>query len=151
MAFTTGATINEFEAQQNLGDSSVARATGGFSLSTDLLQYTNTVNALEANMVLTATFASPPTANTSVSLFARLISVQSTNSEQVPDANFQETFLSAFALNDAAGLQAKAVDISLPNSKSGQVYEFYVQNNAGQTMSAGWALHITPKAINAKA
>jgi hypothetical protein len=151
MTFTTGATINEFELQQDLGNSSAARATGGFSLTGDLLQYTNTVNALEASIVLTATFASPPTANTSVSLFARLISVQSTNSEQVPDANFQQTFLNAFALNDVSGLQTKAVDISLPNSKAGQVYEFYIQNNAGVTVSAGWKLFITPKAINAKA
>jgi hypothetical protein len=52
-----------------------------------------------------------------------------------------------FPLNDVTGAQFIPIEIALPNVGAGQVWQPFIQNNGGQSMSAGWDIHITPKAI----
>ena len=75
------------------------------------------------------------------------MNIDSTNDQITPDANFGHVYLGSFPLDDTISTQYIPLDIRLPNTYTSQVYEFYIENNGGQTMSAGWTLKITPKTI----
>jgi len=73
--------------------------------------------------------------------------VQSTNDQDVPDANFGHVFVGSFPLNDVTTGQYISIDIALPNTVTSQQYEFYVENQSGQSLPAGWDIYVTPKTI----
>jgi len=147
MAISTDAAIDFFGNQDTVTSSSSSVADGAFSVSGDITTWTNDDDAVSAAVVFEGTYSSAPDASSSVSLFARLMNIQSTNDQDTPDSNFGHTFLGSFPLNDVTSSQYIAIEVSLPNTKTSQEYEFYIQNNAGQTLSSGWDLYITPKAI----
>jgi len=147
MAISTGAAIEFFGTQDTLGTSSAAVANAAFSIASDLSTWVNDDDAPMASVTLLANFAVAPAANTSVNLYLRLLDVQSTNDGTVPDANFQHTYVGSFPLNDSTVAQYITIDIGLPNAKTSQNYEFYVENSSGQSLPAGWDIYVTPKAI----
>ena len=147
MAIATGAAVEFFGTQDTLGTSSAAVADAAFSIAGDLSTWTNDDDAVSASVTLLANFSVAPTANTSVNLYLRLLDVQSTNDGTVPDANFQHTYVGSFPLNDSTVAQYITMDIGLPNSVTSQQYEFYVENQSGQSLPAGWDIYVTPKAI----
>lgn len=147
MAISTGAAVEFFGTQDTLGTSSAAVANAAFSIASDLSTWVNDDDAPMASVTLLANFAVAPTANTSVNLYLRLLDVQSTNDGTVPDANFQHTYVGSFPLNDSNIAQYITIDIGLPNAKTSQNYEFYVENSSGQSLPAGWDIYVTPKAI----
>ena len=147
MAIATGAAIEFFGTQDTLGTSSAAVANDAFSIAGDLSTWTNDDDAISASVTLLANFSVAPTANTSINLYLRLLDVQSTNDGTVPDANFQHTYVGSFPLNDSTVAQYITIDIGLPNSVTSQDYEFYVENQSGQSLPAGWDIYVTPKAI----
>ena len=147
MAIATGAAIEFFGTQDTLGTSSAAVANDAFSIAGDLSTWTNDDDAVSASVTLLANFSVAPTANTSINLYLRLLDVQSTNDGTVPDANFQHTYVGSFPLNDSTVAQYITIDIGLPNSVTSQQYEFYVENQSGQSLPAGWDCYVTPKAI----
>lgn len=147
MAILKDSAIHFFGDQDTLGDSSAIVANNGFSLSTDVLVWINDDDAPMASVTLFADFAVPPTANTSVNLYMRLMNVQGANNATVPDANFQHMYVGSFPLNDSTLTQYITLDISLPNTMTSQNYEFYVENKSGQSLPAGWDIYITPKTI----
>ena len=147
MAIATGAAVEFFGTQDTLGTSSAAVANDAFSIAGDLSTWTNDDDAVSASVTLLANFSVAPTANTSINLYLRLLDVQSTNDGTVPDANFQHTYVGSFPLNDSTVAQYITIDIGLPNSVTSQQYEFYVENQSGQSLPAGWDIYVTPKAI----
>ena len=147
MAIATGAAIEFFGTQDTLGTSSAAVADAAFSIAGDLSTWTNDDDAVRASVTLLANFSVAPTANTSVNLYLRLLDVQSTNDGTVPDANFQHTYVGSFPLNDSTVAQYITIDISLPNGYTSQQYEFYIENQSGEILPAGWDIFVTPKAI----
>ncbi len=147
MAISTGSAIEFFGTQDTLGTSSAAVADAAFSVAGDLSTWTNDDDAVSASVTLLANFSVAPTANTSVNLYLRLLDVQSTNDGTVPDANFQHTYVGSFPLNDSTVAQYITIDVGLPNSVTSQQYEFYVENQSGQSLPAGWDIYVTPKAI----
>ena len=146
-ALPTGSAIEFFGDQDTLGTSSAAVADAAFSIAGDLSTWTNDDDAVSASVTLLANFSVAPTANTSINLYLRLLDVQSTNDGTVPDANFQHTYVGSFPLNDSTVAQYITIDIGLPNSVTSQDYEFYVENQSGQSLPAGWDIYVTPKAI----
>ncbi len=147
MAIATGAAVEFFGTQDTLGTSIAAVADGAFSVEGALSTWTNDDDAVSASVTLLANFSVAPAANTSVNLYLRLLDVQSTNDNTVPDANFQHTYVGSFPLNDSTVAQYITIDIGLPNSVTSQQYEFYVENQSGQSLPAGWDIYVTPKAI----
>jgi hypothetical protein len=147
MAIATGAAIEFFGTQDTLGTTSSAVANAAFSVAADLSTWTNDDDAVSASVTLLANFSVAPTANTSINLYLRLLDVQSTNDGTVPDANFQHTYVGSFPLNDSTVAQYITIDIGLPNSVTSQQYEFYIENQSGQSLPAGWDIYVTPKAI----
>ena len=147
MAIATGAAVEFFGTQDTLGTSSAAVSNAAFSVAGDLSTWTNDDDAVSASVTLLANFSAAPTANTSINLYLRLLDVQSTNDGTVPDANFQHTYVGGFPLNDSTVAQYVTIDIGLPNSVTSQQYEFYIENQSGQSLPAGWDIYVTPKAI----
>lgn len=147
MAITTGAMIEYFGTEDTVSGTTSAVANGAFSVAGDVNAWTNDDDAVYATAKLLCTFSSTPTANTSVSLFARLMDISGTSDQQAPDANNRHVFLGVFPLNDVTSAQIIPIEIPLPNSETSQVYEFYLYNQSGQSLPSGWSLLITPKAI----
>lgn len=147
MAIGTDAAIEFFGTQDTVTGSTSSVADAAFSVAGDISAWTNDDDAPAASVILSCAFATAPDAYSTVSLYGRLINIQSTNDQDTPDANYQHTFLGVFPLNNVTTTQYIAVDVALPNTKTSQEYEFYIENNGGQTMSAGWNLYVTPKTI----
>ena len=147
MTISTDAAIHVFGTQNTLGTSSSAVADDAFSVAGDLSTWTNDDDAPQASVILLANFSVAPTANTSINLYLRPLNMQSTNDGDVPDANFQHMYVGSFPLNDVTTAQYILIDISLPNTKTSQEYEFYVENKSGQSLPAAWDIYVTPKTI----
>lgn len=148
MAIGTDSAIDFFGTQDTLGTSSAAVTNGSFSIASDLSTWVNDDDAKFASIVLLADWnTTAPDVNSSIKLYARLLNIQSTNDQDVPDANFQHVFMGRFPVNDVLTNQYIPIIISLPNNETSQNYEFYINNLTGQTIQAGWDIFITPKAI----
>lgn len=147
MAIAADAAIEFFGTQDTLGTSSAAVADAAFSIAGDLSTWTNDDDAPQASVVLLANFSVAPDANSSINLYLRPIDVQSTNDGDVPDANFQHIYVGSFPLNDVTTAQYITIQISLPNNATSQDYEFYVENQSGQSLPAAWDIFVTPKTI----
>jgi len=147
MTIGTDSAIEFFGAQTSLDSTSGSVSNDTFSVAGDLSTFTNSDDAPQASVVLEATLSVAPDANSSVAFFAQMIDIQSTNDQLVPTANFQQVFLGSFPVKDVTTAQFIPIIISLPNNATSQIYQFFIQNNTGQTISAGWDIHITPKTI----
>jgi hypothetical protein len=143
MAISTDSLVEFFGTQDTLTGSggTVADAAFGAVATT----WTNDDDAPTASVVLDCSFTTAPDANSVVNLYLRPLDIQSTNDQDVPTANFQHTFVGSFPVKDVTSQQFSQLVISLPNNAASQQYNFYIENNAGQTMDSDWDLHITPK------
>lgn len=143
MAISTNALIEFFGTQDTISGSGATVASGAFGAAATT--WTNDDDAPMASIVLDCSFSTVPTANSVVNLYLRLLDVEGTNDQDVPDANFKHIYAGSFPLNDVSTQQWSPITISLPNNKSSQQYNFYIGNQGGQTMDTDWDLHITPK------
>ena len=147
MSVSTDAAIEFFGTQKTETGTTATVADGAYSITGDIVQFTNTYDAPQAAVVAMLDWSVAPDANSSVNLYVRLINIDSTNDQDVPDANFQHVYVGSFPINDVTTNQYIAIDISLPNTASQQVYEFYIENQTGQTIQANWTLKVTPKTL----
>ncbi len=147
MAITTDAAIEFFGTEDDLESSAATVADGAFSVVGDLTAWTNDDDAPMASVALEFDYATNPDANSSISLFAALQNIESTNDQIPPTANFLHTYLGAFPVDANTTIQYVAIDINLPNNYTSQLYHFFIQNNTGQTIQASWTMHVTPKTI----
>jgi len=147
MTIGTNAAIEFFGTQDTVTSASSSILSGAFSVAADITAWTNDDDAPMANIVLKVAFAVAPDAYSRIKLYARPINVQSTNDQDTPDGNFLQVILGSFSLNNVTTTQYIPIEVTLPNGKSSQEYEFYIQNGGGQTISAGWSLYVTPKTI----
>jgi len=147
MAIGTDSAVEFFGTQDTLGTSSATVADAAFSIAGDLSTWTNDDDAPMASVTALIDYAVAPDVNTSVNLYVRLLNTQSTNDSEIPDANYQHKFVGSFPVNDVTTNQYITIDIGLPNGKTSQEYEFYIENRTGQTIQAGWDIYVTPKTI----
>lgn len=143
MAISTDAVVEFFGTQDTITGSGATVADAAFGAAATT--WTNDDDAPMASIVLDCSFTTAPDANSSVNLYLRLLNVESTNDQDVPDANFQHVYAGSFPLNDVTTQQWCPITITLPNNATSQQYNFYIENNGGQTMDSDWDLHITPK------
>jgi hypothetical protein len=147
MAISTDAAIEFFGTQDTIGSSTSAVADAAFSVSGDIVNWTNDDDAPQASVILLADYTTAPDANSAINLYVRLIDIQGTNDADIPDANFQHVYVGSFPVNDVTTAQYIPITIALPNTKTSQVYQFYIENQTGQSLPAGWDLYVTPKTI----
>jgi hypothetical protein len=102
-------------------------------------------NYPDAEFVAGLTFGTAPTENTTVDVYARELSIDSTNSAQVPESSaHRPRYIGSFVVNNISTVQyQKFIAYNVPN-----VADYYIYNNGtGQTLSAGWTLKVTPRTI----
>lgn len=153
--------MNTNDAIDKFGTQDVVTVAGGtsavvdaaFSAAGDVVSggWINTDDAELAAFALTFQYPSGTILGDGIHLFARLMNIDGTADEPQPDSGWEEHFLGSFTTD--TGLAATTDntlslghDAELPNMYTQQVYEFYIKNDAGVTMTAGWTLKITPKA-----
>ena len=150
MAFASGSRIADFDTQADLSDSSTAIAIDGFSLSSDSLTFTNTVNAKTAALVFRCNYAVAPDINSTIVVFAQQLNIDpidtGTADQSTPSLSYLHDAVASIPVLDSTGTQLSSFDIDLRNVKSGQEYQFYIWNRTGQIIPAGWSLFLTPKA-----
>ena len=145
-------TISTNDAIVKLGTTKTLEANGASIANTAMGQAddasysiaTDGSNAPDADFVLIATFATAPTINTTLDLYAQELDIDGTNDAQAPTTTYKQRYIGSFVVNavtTAQHLKVHAYDVPL-------VASYYLHNNAtGQTMSAGWSLKVTPRTI----
>jgi hypothetical protein len=148
MAIGTDSTVIFWGTADALGNTTSAVTDGSFSDGTnDLDQWTNSDDAPLAIFALEFTCATAPDVGSTIDLYGRPMNIGSAGTEdsEVPDANFLHYYMGSFPCNDVTSAQTVTFGpVGLPNVITSQPYEFYIHNNAGQTISAGWELIVTP-------
>lgn len=95
----------------------------------------------DAEFVLTCTFATAPTDNTTLALYARPLNVDGTADTEAPESSRPTYPVGVFMVNNVTTAQTmvlRARDLPLEAS-------YYLYNNGtGRTLSAGWVLKVTP-------
>ena len=151
MAIGTDAAIEFYGTQDTVtaGGGTSAVSNSAFSASGDVVSggWTNDDDAVYASMVGAFTFGTAPTSYSVINLYARLMDIDGTNDQDTPTATYTHTYLGSFPVRNSASTQYVSIEIGLPNTKTSQVYEFYIENKTGQTISAGWTMKVTPKAL----
>ena len=156
MAIGTGDGIDKFGTQDTVTAAGGTAAVGntGFSAASDVVSggWVNADDAPMAGFVLTFQYPSGTIVSDGIILYMRLMDVDGTNDEPQPDTNYKKHPIGKFTPDTAmAALTDNSItlghDVPLPNMKSSQVYEFYIENQIDVTISAGWTLKIVPKSI----
>ena len=95
----------------------------------------------DADFVLTGTFGTAPTEGTVLALYARPLDVDGTADTEVPETTRPTVFIGSFVVNNVTTAQTMTLRAYELPTKA----DYYVHNNgAGQTLSAGWTLKVTP-------
>ena len=156
MTINTDGTIEEFGAKDPLDDTTTSSIIdANMSVQADAAEWTNTDDAAEIQLILMFQHAAGSISG-AINIHVRPIEVDGTNDTPIPTTADQLGYAGSFVL-DAS--QATATDTfytaKIPltpfSTKSQQKYEFYLLNDSGQTMSAGWDLDGVPKAYNGAA
>lgn len=97
----------------------------------------------DAEFALACTFSVAPTESTVISLIARPLNIDGTADADVPEFSRQIQFIGNFIVNNVTTTQYLwLIGYDLPREA-----DYYLANNAGQTISAGWTLKVTPRTL----
>lgn len=146
MAIGTDSAIEFFGTPDVITSTGASTVAGAFTAAGT---WTNDDDAPMAAAVFLGAWTTAPAAGRSINLYARLDDIDGTNDQEIPTANYLHTFLGSFPVKDigSSTTQRTAIQISLPNTQSSQVYHFYIENGTNQTLNVNWTLEITPKTI----
>ena len=109
-----------------------------YSISADGANYP------DAKFVIAATFGTAPTEGTTLALYARPLDIDGTNDAELPETTRPTVFIGTFAVNNVTTAQY----IELLAQDVPWAAAYYLHNNGtGQTVSAGWALKVTPYTV----
>lgn len=147
MAIGTDDAIHKFGTQdQVISVAGTNVANGAFSDSGDFTQWTNDDDAPIAIFVCDFTMGANPDAGSTVDLYARLMNISDTTQDaNEPSTDFFSYYLGSFQMDDGDTAQLGVLGpVGLPNTRTSQVYDFYVQNNSGQTLNTGSTVDIVP-------
>ena len=149
MAIATNDVIDKFGTQDTVTTGTPGSvATGAFSVAGDVAEWTNDDDAPLACFALTCQWATVTgIANKRVNLYARVQNIDGTSDPGAPSANRKWTPIGAFMVYAAATSTNYLFDSGpcrLPNAAADQVFEFYIENQTGYSISSGWSLKVTP-------
>lgn len=156
MAISTNDRVEKFGTLTQIDDGSTsAISSAAFSVQADISTWTNSDDVPECQFVLMAQWATvTAVANKPVNIYARPLNIQSTNDPVSPGTSRYSHLIGSFVIYAAAittDYYFESTRCRLPNLKSGQEYEFYLENLTGQTISANWDLWIMPISDGPKA
>jgi len=98
----------------------------------------------DARFVLTGAFATAPTENTTLALYARPLNIDGTADADAPETTRPTQYIGVFVVNNVTTAQS----LVLMAQNVPWEADYYIHNNGtGQTLSAGWKLLVTPCTI----
>jgi len=104
-------------------------------------------NAPDAEFVLACTYATAPTVNTTIDLYAAEQDIDGTNDADNPTTTYKPRYIGSFVVNSVTTTQY----LKLRASDVPTVAYYYLHNNGtGQTIGAGWTLKVTPRTVGPK-
>lgn len=152
MAISTDAAINFFGTQDLVtiaaGTSEVTNTS--YSVDGDCVSpdWSNDDDALLAGFVLKFQYPSGTITIGGIALYCQRMNIDGANDEPVPDANYSAQFLGSFPTDSGLAVTTDNYiplgHTALPNLYTNQVYNFFIKNNCGVTLTAGWTIKITP-------
>lgn len=98
-----------------------------------------------ADFTLSFTFAIAPTENLVLAVYARPLDIDGTNDAEVPEPTRPTFFIGSIPVNDVTTVQYGFLMGRQVPPKA----DYYVHNLAGQSVSAGWTLKVTPRSYKA--
>jgi len=104
-------------------------------------------NAPDAEFVLACSFATAPTVNTTLDLYAAEQDIDGTNDAADPTTTYKPRYIGSFVVNSVTTtqyLKLRANDVPTI------AYYFLHNNGTGQTVNAGWTLKVTPRTVGPK-
>ena len=109
-----------------------------YSIATDGAYYP------DARFVLTGSFATAPTENSTLALYARPLNIDGTADADAPETTRPTQYIGVFAVNNVTTSQSLVWQAQNVPWEA----DYYIHNNGtGQTLSAGWTLLVTPCTI----
>ena len=109
-----------------------------YSIATDGAYYP------DARFVLTGSFATAPTENSTLALYARPLNIDGTADADAPETTRPNQYIGIFAVNNVTTAQS----LVLMAQNVPWEADYYINNNGtGQNLSAGWKLLVTPCTI----
>ena len=150
MAIGTDSVVEFFGTQDEVTTGTPGTvASGAFSAAGDTADWTNDDDAPLGSAVLKCQFDTTAPTYGTVNLYCSLQNVLGTDDEGNVDDNFRPVPLGAFAIDESIAADTDYVmtiaTFTMRNTKSSQVYRFYIENTTGETIGTNWELHITPK------
>lgn len=159
MTISTNDAVRKFGTQTTVtaggGTAAVSATAGTYSASGDAAAWTNSDDVPLASFVLTVQYPSGTITAGGIQLMARLLNTDGTGDEPATTANWighwLGNFLTGTGMAATTNYSIALGPVELPCAKTGQEYEFYVVNNCGVQLTAGWTLKITPTTDGPKA
>ena len=109
-----------------------------YSIATDGAYYP------DARFVLTGAFATAPTENSTLALYARPLNIDGTADADAPETTRPVQYIGVFLVNNVTTSQS----LALMAQNVPWEADYYIHNNGtGQTLGAGWKLLVTPCTI----
>jgi hypothetical protein len=81
--------------------------------------------------------------NKTIALYARPLDIDSTNDAPAPTATYTQRYIGAFVLQASATSTDQYLALIAYDVPAAA--DYYILNNSGQTLSAGWTLKVTPR------
>ena len=98
----------------------------------------------DAKFVISVTFGTAPAEGTTLALYARPLDIDGTNDTDAPETTRPTVFIGTFTVNNVT--TAQYIELLAQDVPWNAAY--YLHNNgAGQTVSAGWTLKVTPYTV----
>ncbi len=147
MTISTDARIQFFGTRDSLDDGTTSAITAGsYSVAADITAWTNDDDAERAMLDVAIAYTSIPTAGGVLKFYMRRLNFNGTNDERTPDDDNQGAYVGSVSVDNlgSSTVQYFTIEIDLNNVKTSQEYEFYMKNDADQTMDANWTADITP-------
>ena len=131
--------ITSFSAFFAKSNNTLAQADdASYSIATDGAYYP------DARFVLTGAFATAPTENSTLALYARPLNIDGTADADAPETTRPVQYIGVFLVNNVTTSQS----LALMAQNVPWEADYYIHNNGtGQTLGAGWKLLVTPCTI----
>lgn len=101
-------------------------------------------SAPDAEFVLSVTFATAPTENSTIDLYAQELNFDGTNDAQAVETTYKPRYICSFIVNNVTTLQyLNARAQRVPREATYVLHN----NGTGQTFSAGWTLKVLPVTV----
>lgn len=148
MPIGTNDAIAKVGTQTSLETSGASIANNAVLAATTAYDISANANAPHVDAVLAVTFATAPTINTTIDLYAAEQNIDGTSDEQAPTATYKPKYIASFTVN--AVTTAQYLNKFIRNVPRNAIYTLH-NNGTGQAISAAWTLKFTPRTIGPSA